>query len=558
MTAIIKTTLAAAIITALSSSFSPAGASADKVYLNGQVWAGGDTTHLAQAIAIEGERITAIGTTAAIRKLVGPRTRIVELSGAFVTPGFIDSHVHFIEGGLSLDQVDLRQAKTPQAFAALIAQVAARKKPGEWVRYGSWDHELWGGELPTRDWIDKDTPDTPVFVTRLDGHMALANSAALKLAGIDEKTPDPAGGTIVRDQAGRPTGVLKDLAQDLMTQSIPAESESQLDRALNLATAHALSAGITQVHDMAMGTWRSLETYQRALARNELRLRIYSFVPLGDGKRMADYVAAHGRGSDWLRWGALKGYVDGSLGSTTAWFYQPYSDAPQTSGLILGQPDVQRRYIADADRAGLHVVVHAIGDRANDWLLDTYRSVAAENGPRDRRFRIEHAQHLTQDAIRRFAQQGVIASMQPYHAIDDGRWAEKRIGAERLKGTYAFRSLLDAGAALSFGSDWTVAPIEPLMGIYAATTRRTIDGANPDGWQPQQKITVEQAVRAYTQANAYAGFQEKSLGKIAPGYLADFVVLSGNLFETNPLEIPNLKILRTVVGGRDAFVRPAR
>lgn len=546
--------LAVAIVAASSSCVSPVHAGADKLYVDGQVWVGGDADRLAQAIAVQGERIVAVGDTAEIKALAGPTTEIIDLRGAFVTPGFIDNHVHFIEGGLALGQVDLRQAKTPEEFSALIAKAAAGLKPGDWIRYGSWDHELWGGELPTRDWIDKHTPRTPVFVTRLDGHMALANSAALESAGIDEKTPDPPGGTIVRDQSGRPTGILKDAAQQLVGRHIPPESESQVDRALDLAMERAVSAGVTQVHDMGMSTWRSLEAYRRAEARKALRLRIYAFVPLTDWKRMADYIAVHGRGSGWLRWGALKGYVDGSLGSTTAWFYEPYSDAPQTRGLFMMEPGLLRRYIQNADRAKLHVAVHAIGDRANDWLLDAYRQAADENGPRDRRFRIEHAQHLTQSAIGRFGPQGVIASMQPYHAIDDGRWAEKRIGAERLTGTYAFRSLRDARATFTFGSDWPVAPIEPLQGIYAATTRRTIDGANPDGWRPEQKITLEQALRAYTQANAYAGFQESSLGRIAPGYLADFVVLSGNLLTTDPVKIPNLRVLRTVIGGRDVYV----
>ncbi|WP_129647903.1 amidohydrolase [Peristeroidobacter agariperforans] len=554
MRAPFKTQLAACICATLTFASTALGADmADKVYLNGRIWTGGSTGELSQAIAIEGERLVAVGPTATIKSRIGPKTEVVELNGAFVTPGFIDAHVHFIEGGISLGHVDLRDAKTPQEFASRIAAAARQKPPGEWVLYGAWDHEMWGGELPDRNWIDKETSNTPVYVTRLDGHMALANSLALKLAGIDEKTPDPPGGTIVRDAKGRPTGVLKDEAQSLM--KIPEESMDQVDRALQTAMTHAASRGVTQVHDMAMGTWRSLEAYRRARDRDALRVRIYSFVPLADWQRMAEYVRTHGRGDDWLRWGGLKGYVDGSLGSTTAWFHQPYTDDPKTSGLILVAPDEQRRRIVNADRAGLHVVIHAIGDRANDWLLDTYKSVAAENGPRDRRFRIEHAQHLSPTAAAQFASQGVIASMQPYHAIDDGRWAEKRIGPERLKGTYAFRSLLDAKALLAFGSDWPVAPLDPLEGIYAAVTRRTIDGANPDGWQPQQKITVEEAVRAYTQADAYAGYQEKSVGKLEPGYLADFVVLSANLFETEPVNIPKLEVLRTVVGGRAVFIK---
>lgn len=532
-------------------------AAPDIVFVNGTIWTGRTDAPYAQAMAVAGERIVATGNAAEIRALGAGKARVVDLKGGFVVPGFIDNHVHFINGGLALDQIDLRDAKTPDEFSARIAAAAAGTKKGKWITDGNWDHELWGGALPSRDWIDKSTVDTPVFVSRLDGHMALANSLALQLAGIDADTPDPAGGTIVRDKSGRPTGIVKDAALDLVVKIIPPPTDASIDAAFERATDYALGRGVTQVHDMGMGAgeWRSLQAYQRALQRNRLRLRIYSFVALADWERAATFVKRNGRGSDWLRWGGMKGFVDGSLGSTTAWFHAPYDDAPGTSGLTMGDPEVLRAQIASADRAGLHVAVHAIGDRANDWLLDVYEKIEASAGPRDRRFRIEHSQHLTLPAIPRFKRLNVIASMQPYHAIDDGRWAEKRIGAERLKGTYAFRSLLDAGAHLTFGSDWPVAPIDPLIGIYAAATRRTIDDANPGGWRPEQKLSVEQALRSYTSENAYAGFQEKSLGVLAPGYLADFVVLSRDLFQTDPVDIPSIQVLRTVIAGRDAFVR---
>jgi len=530
-------------------------ASADKIYLNGKFWTGRADAPHAEAIALSGEHIIATGTTAEILALRAVKTQVIDLAGAFVVPGFIDNHVHFISGGIALQQVDLRDARTPAEFSSRIA-AAAKARPGKWITDGNWDHQLWGGTLPTRDWIDRDTPTSPVFVSRLDGHMALANSVTLKLAGITATTPDPEGGVIVRDKDGKPTGILKDGALDLVTKVMPAPSDADMDEALAKATDYALRRGVTQIHDLGIGTgeWRSLETYRRALADNRLRLRIYSFVPLADSQRLATYVKANGHGSDWLRWGGLKGFVDGSLGSGTAWFHAPYTDAPGTSGITMLEPDALYKRIEAADGFGLHVAVHAIGDRANDWLLEAYAKIEAAHGPRDRRFRIEHAQHLTQAAIARFKPLGVIASMQPYHAIDDGRWAEKRIGAERLKGTYAFRSLLDAGAHLTFGSDWPVAPMDPLIGIYAAVTRRTIDHANPGGWRPEQKISVAEALRAYTSENAYAGYQEHLLGVIAPGYLADFVVLSRNLFDSDPVDIPTIKVLRTVIGGRDEFV----
>ncbi len=448
--------------------------------------------------------------------------------------------------------MQLRDAATPAEFARRIGEYAA-EHPDEWVQGGQWDHELWGGRLPRREWVDSLTPNTPVWVRRLDGHMGLANSKALELSAVTAATPDMPGGTIVRDEDGRPTGVLKDDAQDLIEAVIPSPSEAERDRALAAAAEHALANGVTLVTDM--GTWEDLETYRRAYARGDLPLRIYSVVPLNTWERLAELVAAEGRGDDRLFWGALKSYVDGSLGSTTAWFYEPFSDAPETSGLLVTDTSELRSWITSADSAGLHVVIHAIGDRANEWLLETFADAVEANGRRDRRFRIEHAQHLTRSAIDRLAQDDVTASMQPYHAIDDGRWAEKRIGPERIKTTYAFRSLLDADARLTFGSDWTVAPMQPLLGIYAAVTRRTIDGATPDGWVPQEKISVAEAVTAYTVANAYASYREDLLGDLSPGKYADLVVLSDDIFTIDPAEIENAQVDFTLLEGKVVYAR---
>jgi hypothetical protein len=388
--------------------------------------------------------------------------------------------------------------------------------------------------------------------------MALANSVALGLAGVDAdgRMADPEGGTIVRDaRTGEPAGVFKDDAMGLVGHAIPEPSEADLDRALQAAARHALERGVTQVHDMA--GWESLETYRRAHAKGELPLRVYSVVQLGTWERLRDFVAANGRGDDRLWWGGLKAFVDGSLGSTTAWFHEPYDDEPGTSGLMVTDSAHLRSWIEAADAAGLQILVHAIGDAANDWILGVYGDVAAAHGPRDRRFRIEHAQHLSPEAIPRFAELGVIAAMQPYHAADDGRWAQKRIGPERIKTTYAFRSLLDAGATLAFGSDWTVAPIDPILGLDAAVTRRTFDRANPDGWVPEQKITVEEALRGYTQGGARAGFMEDRLGRIAPGMLADLVVLDRDVTRVDPKTVGETRVVMTVVDGRVAYQRPA-
>jgi len=527
----------------------------EAIYLNGNVWTGDAKQPKAEAIAIAGGSIVAIGSSADIRKLATSSTRVVDLKSAPVVPGFIDNHVHFVSGGVGLDQVDLRDAKTPAEFTRRIAQAAAGSKQGRWIIEGNWDHETWGGQLPTRDLIDQDTPNTPVFVSRLDGHMALANSVVLKLAGIDEKTPDPPGGTIVRDAKGRPTGVLKDAALVLVTKVMPPPSDEELEQALQRAMEHAVSRGLTQVHDMGgYEDFRVLEMYRRARASNKLRLRIYAFVPLAEAKQAAEFKQRNGAGDDWLRWGGVKGYVDGSLGASTAWLHRPYQDEPTTSGLTVTEPELLRSRIVAANQAGLHVTVHAIGDRANDWLLDAYQKVEQAGPKKDWRFRIEHAQHLTPGAIKRFGPLGVVASMQPPHLIDDGRWAEKRIGAERLKGTYAFRSLLDAGAHVTFGSDWPVATLDPLTGIYAAVTRRTADNLNPNGWQPQEKITVAEALRAYTAESAWAGFQEGKVGVLKAGALADFAVLSRDLFTSPPAQIADIKVVRTVVGGRDVFI----
>jgi len=426
---------------------------------------------------------------------------------------------------------------------------------GRWVTGGDWDHERWpDAKLPTKELIDSFTAETPVFVNRLDGHMALANSLALKLAGVTRETVDPTGGVIVRDKSGEPTGVLKDAAQNFVWKVVsPATFEEKLDAA-RAATNYAAKLGVTSVQDMSAGD--DVGIYQTLLDRGELKTRIYAVSPLPSWERVARMgVRAH-FGSEMLRVGGLKGFADGSLGSTTALFYEPYRDDPSTSGIAgdeMYPEGVMLKRVSEADRAGLQVMIHAIGDRANDLILSIYEQVERENGKRDRRFRIEHAQHLRAQDIPRFARDGVIASMQPYHAIDDGRWAEKRIGKERIKTTYAFRSLLDSGATLAFGTDWTVAPLNPLLSIYAAVTRRTLDGKNPNGWVPEQKITVQETVRAYTLGSAYAEFQENVKGSITAGKLADIVLLSRDIFKIDPNEIESVKVVMTMVDGRVVF-----
>ena len=549
--------LAVVLITLVGCATSPrapdAEAPATLAIVNARVWTGNPSQPWAQAVAVRGERLVAVGSTAEVEKHLGGGTRLIDAQGKMLVPGFNDAHLHFIESGFRLSSVQLRDAKTPAEFTARLKAFAATVPKGTWITGGDWDHEQWGGELPRREWIDAVTPDHPVWVNRLDGHMSLANSAALRAAGVTAATPEVAGGTIVRGPGNEPTGVLKDNAQALIDRVVPVPPAELSARALEAAMRHVAEQGVTSVQHM--GTWADLAVFERAHAAGRLRTRIYAAVPLDTWERLRDTAAQRGRGDAWLRIGALKGFVDGSLGSHTAAFHEPFTDAPEDRGLLVNTPEDLYRWTSGADKAGLHVAVHAIGDRAIRLQLDIFARVAKENGQKDRRFRIEHAQHIAPEDISRFASQGVIASMQPYHAIDDGRWADRVIGPERSKTTYAFKSLLDAGATVAFGSDWYVAPPTPLEGLYAAVTRRTLDERNPGGWVPEQRIGVEDALRAYTAAGAYASFEEGEKGTLEPGKLADLALIDRDLTQVPPETLREARVVLTVVGGQVVFER---
>jgi predicted amidohydrolase YtcJ len=533
---------------------------ADLVLTNGKIWTVNKSQPEAEALAVWHGRVLAVGTRANVEALIGPKTRVIDLKGRRVVPGFYDSHIHLLGSGLRLNEVALKDAKDEAEFGRRLRDFDRKLPRDRWLVGGEWDHDrTFNGQLPSAELLDRYVLDRPVFIRRYDGHMAVVNSRVLKLANITAQTPDPPGGVIYRKPGSKdPTGVLRDNAMDLVTPLIPALSDGEIAEGVRAALDEARRAGVTSVQDMDGSdppTRRRLfRVYQQLARSGRLSARIDLRWPLADWKRLADLGAEIGLGDDWVRIGGLKGFVDGSLGSSTAKMFEPYVNEPGSTGIYITPLNKLREYILAADRAGLSVAVHAIGDRANADLLDIFDEAIKQNGPRDRRFRTEHAQHLRPEDYRRFAQLGVVASMQPYHAIDDGRWAEGRIGAKRCASSYAFRSLLDAGARLAFGSDWSVAPLEPLPGIDAAVNRRTLDGKHPDGWFSEQKINVAEAIEAYTRTSAYAAFEEQERGSLEPGKLADLVVLSRDILADDQRDhIAETVVVLTMVGGKVVY-----
>lgn len=527
-----------------------------KLYKNGKIYTADLKNKWVEAVVTYGNKIVFAGSEKDAAKFTDKATEVIDLKGKLMLPGFIDNHTHFLSGGFYLDGLDLRGAKSTAEFKNLIREYA-KKHPEGWITGGNWDHEAWEiKDLPKKEWIDEYTKNQPVIIDRFDGHMALANSYALKLAGITKDTPSPEGGLIVKDPVtGEPTGMLKDNAMGLVYALIPDHSPSEYDRALSLALDHAKQLGVTSIQDI---TYRNdLLAYQRFEKEGKLTCRVYTRLPVYEYKNLVNAGITSGFGSDFIKLGSLKVFADGSLGSSTAWFFEPYTQDTTTSGLpndyvIDGR---LKEWAIDADKNQLQLSVHAIGDKANKYILDLFEEITRVNPKWDRRFRIEHAQHVRFEDIPQFKRLGVIASVQPYHAIDDGCWAEKRIGNRRIQYTYPFRSYLDGGVHLSFGSDWTVAPLSPILGIYAAVTRATLDGLNPDGWIPNQKITVEEAVLSYTIKNAYAAFEENTKGSIEPGKFADFVVLEKDIFTIPAESIKDVAVAMTIFDGMTIFTK---
>jgi len=530
---------------------------ADLIITNAKVWTVDKARPTAQAVAVLGDRVVAVGSNAEVEVLRGTTTKVIDAHGKLLLPGFNDAHVHFVTSGTRLNQVQLNDATSVDEFTRRIAERAKTTPKGEWIEGGDWDETKWTpAKLPTKDVIDPVTPDNPVFLEHHDGHMALANSVALRLAGVTAQTPDPPGGTIVRDAQGNPTGALKDAARNVVLKIIPLPSHDQRLQAMKRALERAAEFGVTSFQDMNdenSDSFADIRGYGELLQAGELSARVYVAPAISDWQKQAQVGIRHAFGSPSLRMGATKGFADGSLGSGTAYFFDPFNDDPNNSGLLgeQMQPLSQMRdWMMQADATGLQICTHAIGDRAISTVLDLYTDVVKAHHGMERRFRIEHAQHMAAKDFARFAQLDVIASVQPYQVIDDGRWAEARIGHERASRTYAFRTFLNHGVHLAFGTDWPYAPLDPVLTVYAAVTRATLDGKNPNGWFPEQKLTVEEAVQAYTMGSAYAEFQEKEKGSITPGKLADMVLLSDDIFTIDPVKIRDVKVLQTIVGGK--------
>jgi len=535
------------------------GDAADLVLFNGKIWTVNPGRPWAEAIAVNGNRIIGVGRSEDIKKMIGDRTEAIDLKGAFVLPGFNDSHTHFLDGALALSSVQLKDVRSKKEFAGKIKEKAEELGKGGWVLNGNWDQQKFDPpEMPRKEWIDEVTRNNPVFINRYDGHMALANSLALGIAGVTKDTLSPPGGEIHKDsQTGEPTGILKDAAMDLVVKHIPDIGFQEKRRAVEKALTHAKSLGLTSIQEMAYpnrsGEYDNLEIYRRLLEENKLTARLNVYIAIKDGDRFDELARKIPPDSHNLKIGGLKGFADGSLGSFTALFFEPYSDDPSKKGIYAADmlpSGIMEKRIEAADASGLQVAIHAIGDRAIHEILDIMEHAVSLGGERDRRWRIEHSQHMDPGDFERFARMHVIASVQPYHAIDDGRWAEKKIGLERAKSTYAFKTFLDNNVLLACGSDWTVAPLNPISGIYAAVTRRTLDGKNPGGWFPEQRISLEEAIKGYTLNAAYAEFAEKEKGSIESGKLADIVVLSKNLFEVQPEEILDTEVEMTIFDGK--------
>jgi predicted amidohydrolase YtcJ len=502
-----------------------------------------------------GGRIAAVGSDADIQPYIGPSTRLVRLGGRSVTPGLVDGHAHLYGLGVALESISLRGLTSEAAAVERIEKAAASRSSGEWVTGRGWDQNLWDPpQFPGRALLDAAVPDHPVVVRRIDGHAAWVNSAAMRIAGLTRDTPDPEGGRIIRDQAGEPTGVLIDNAIDLVSRHMTEPTAEVVERRILAAADKAAAEGLTCVHEMGIGD-ATAEVYRKLARDNRLAVRVYAFLA-ADMKVLEGLGARKVEVDDGAALFALRGvkfYSDGALGSRGAALLAPYSDDPGNSGLLVHPAeDIDRAALLAAEH-GWQMGTHAIGDAANRAVLDAYEKALQKFPDRDLRFRVEHAQVLAPEDLPRFGKLGVLAAMQPTHATSDMPWAEARLGPERVRGAYAWRTVLEGGGRIVGGSDFPVEEVSPLLGIHAAVTRQDRHGSPAGGWYPEQRLTLEEAVRIFTVEPAYAAFVETSRGKLAEGYLADITVYDRVL--KAGASLLDTRIDMTVVGGRVTYER---
>ncbi|HKW87359.1 MAG TPA: amidohydrolase [Candidatus Acidoferrales bacterium] len=530
---------------------------ADVVLKNGVIYTVNAAQPSAQAVAISGEKIVVVGSNDDVKEWIGPKTRVIDLAGRFAMPGFNDAHTHLASGGMAKLAVNLEGAKSPEEFQQRIRDALKNYKPGEWVTGRGWDHTLWPEKrFPTRWDLDAVSKDHPMIFGRVDGHVAVANSLALKLAAITKDTPDPHGGHIMRDEkSGEPTGMLEeDAAMSLVYRKVPPPNHERRTRGIELALAEAVSYGVTSIQDYS--TWQDFLTYRELKNEGKLPLRITEWLTFTEPLAKLEEERREGGTTDpWLKTGSLKAFMDGSLGSRTAAMLAPYSDEPSTSGILRMDPKQVDEMSIERDKAGFQLNFHAIGDRANRVALDAFAAVLKANGPRDRRDRVEHAQVVAPDDFERFAKLGVIASMQPSHLLDDERWAMDRIGPERAKGAYAWNTMRKDGVHLAFGTDYPVESINPLRGLYACATRELPGGGPAGGWEPQEKLPMAECISDYTAGSAYGEFEEHRKGEIQPGMFADIVVFPADITKIPPPELLKTSVDMTITGGRIVYER---
>ena len=534
---------------------------ADLVIINGKVLTIDKENPAAEAIAIKGEYIIAVGSAAEISEFISEGyTKVINAGGRMVIPGFNDAHVHF--GPLDPDFIELRYTTDPSVITVKVKAQVARSKPGELIKGGHWEHEMFiDKKWPAKELIDKVSPENPVVLDRSDGHSVLVNSFVLKASGITRNTPDPFGGEIQRDPVtGEPTGILKENAQNLIKtgevkpiRTEEAES-ARLWQGYLLALKEARELGVTSIQIPGSADF---EAYQKLQSGGYLTSRIDIGKSLtGDTLLLKEYLDLEKKfpkSGNWIRFGYLKGFIDGTIGSGTALMFAPFTDNPASSGLAMMPYDMFEKMVIIADKYGFQIGVHSIGDKGNNWTLNAFEKAQQRNGKRDSRHRIEHAQTLRFSDMPRFAHLGVIASMQPTHCISDKKFVIKRIGAERAKGAYAWKSLADAGARIAFGTDYQVEPLNPMEGLYASVTRKDRSGEEGDGWYPEQKITMPDAIRYYTLGSAYAQFTDNRKGMIKQSYLADIVILDKDLLSIPENEIMNTKVDYTIIGGKVVY-----